>query len=66
MIPKYGGGGENRTLKKTLQGFQFPVSLRPHKILVLEVGFAPTKVSRLITSQFHLSTLVLQRYNNSI
>lgn len=29
MIPKYGGGGENRTLKKTLQGFQFPVSLRP-------------------------------------
>ena len=33
MIPKYGGGGENRTLKKTLQGFQFPVSLRPHKKL---------------------------------
>lgn len=31
MIPKYGGGGENRTLKKTLQGFQFSVSLRPHK-----------------------------------
>ena len=33
MIPKYGGGGENRTLKKTLQGFQFPVSLRPHKMV---------------------------------